>query len=154
MNAVPEISQLSSRPFRMRMSSCVSSMEEPIPGRSEEHTSDLQSHRDLHSFPTRRSSDLLCVNERGARNLTTIKQAFPYAHVVLRFLHGGAYSWQVLNALELSGMFHLPQETTDLPLVRRISLKSLLASPEIARQITQIPAPLPPALIGYSKHRR
>src|ERR1044072_8068869 len=26
--------------------------------RSEEHTSGLQSHRDLHSFPTRRSSDL------------------------------------------------------------------------------------------------
>src|SRR5215211_3222099 len=25
--------------------------------RSEEHTSELQSHRDLHSFPTRRSSD-------------------------------------------------------------------------------------------------
>src|SRR5215211_2259769 len=28
-------------------------------GRSEEHTSELQSHRDLHSFPTRRSSALL-----------------------------------------------------------------------------------------------
>src|SRR5476649_739691 len=28
--------------------------------RSEEHTSELQSHRDLHSFPTRRSSDLPC----------------------------------------------------------------------------------------------
>src|SRR3712207_1496656 len=27
--------------------------------RSEEHTSELQSRRDLHSFPTRRSSDLL-----------------------------------------------------------------------------------------------
>src|SRR5215211_422396 len=26
--------------------------------RSEEHTSELRSHRDLHSFPTRRSSDL------------------------------------------------------------------------------------------------
>src|SRR5476649_2604273 len=26
--------------------------------RSEEHTSELQLHRDLHSFPTRRSSDL------------------------------------------------------------------------------------------------
>src|SRR5262252_9247025 len=29
--------------------------------RSEEHTSELQSHRDLHSFPTRRSSDLLAL---------------------------------------------------------------------------------------------
>src|SRR5579875_3597825 len=30
--------------------------------RSEEHTSELQSHSDLHSFPTRRSSDLRCEN--------------------------------------------------------------------------------------------
>src|SRR5882672_5928712 len=30
--------------------------------RSEEHTSELQSHRDLHSFPTRRSSDLLSAH--------------------------------------------------------------------------------------------
>src|SRR5215204_3077050 len=34
--------------------------------RSEEHTSELQSHRDLHSFPTRRSSDLVGV-ARGPR---------------------------------------------------------------------------------------
>src|ERR671927_415604 len=33
-------------------------------GRSEEHTSELQSHRDLHSFPTRRSSDL-CSRPAG-----------------------------------------------------------------------------------------
>src|SRR5476649_1223372 len=32
--------------------------------RSEEHTSELQSHRDLHSFPTRRSSDLCNNNPR------------------------------------------------------------------------------------------
>src|SRR5476649_1278071 len=32
--------------------------------RSEEHTSELQSHRDLHSFPTRRSSDL-SLNRTG-----------------------------------------------------------------------------------------
>src|SRR5882672_525930 len=31
--------------------------------RSEEHTSELQSHSDLHSFPTRRSSDL-CAARR------------------------------------------------------------------------------------------
>src|SRR5882672_2971350 len=30
----------------------------PVAVRSEEHTSELQSHSDLHSFPTRRSSDL------------------------------------------------------------------------------------------------
>src|SRR5476649_1974129 len=32
--------------------------------RSEEHTSELQSHRDLHSFPTRRSSDLPVVSTK------------------------------------------------------------------------------------------
>src|SRR5476649_1932596 len=32
--------------------------------RSEEHTSELQSHRDLHSFPTRRSSDLRSCRDR------------------------------------------------------------------------------------------
>src|SRR5215204_6317256 len=32
-----------------------------VDARSEEHTSELQSHRDLHSFPTRRSSDLAPV---------------------------------------------------------------------------------------------
>src|SRR4029453_7920480 len=30
-----------------------------IERRSEEHTSELQSHSDLHAFPTRRSSDLV-----------------------------------------------------------------------------------------------
>src|SRR5476649_2819509 len=34
--------------------------------RSEEHTSELQSHRDLHSFPTRRSSDLRCRSRPAA----------------------------------------------------------------------------------------
>src|SRR5260221_692320 len=33
--------------------------------RSEEHTSELQSHRDLHSFPTRRSSDLFSSTFSG-----------------------------------------------------------------------------------------
>src|ERR1044072_9133861 len=35
------------------------------PKRSEEHTSELQSHRDLHSCPTRRSSDLSAEAARG-----------------------------------------------------------------------------------------
>src|SRR5882672_7282312 len=43
----------------------------PGANRSEEHTSELQSHSDLHSFPTRRSSDLNSrsrpVAERAAR---------------------------------------------------------------------------------------
>src|SRR5476649_129604 len=40
------------------MSSAPSSIYGVFSDRSEEHTSELQSHRDLHSFPTRRSSDL------------------------------------------------------------------------------------------------
>src|SRR5947207_2352481 len=35
--------------------------------RSEEHTSELQSHSDLHSFPTRRSSDLVLGTRRNAQ---------------------------------------------------------------------------------------
>src|SRR5882672_6036663 len=35
--------------------------------RSEEHTSELQSHSDLHSFPTRRSSDLPHLRARSTR---------------------------------------------------------------------------------------
>src|SRR5882672_1841740 len=38
----------------------------PCDQRSEEHTSELQSHSDLHSFPTRRSSDLKIVRLDGA----------------------------------------------------------------------------------------
>src|ERR1044072_3234514 len=34
--------------------------------RAEEHTSDIQQHRDLHSFPTRRSSDL-CRGRSSSR---------------------------------------------------------------------------------------
>src|SRR5476649_1189824 len=37
--------------------------------RSEEHTSELQSHRDLHSFPTRRSSDLRGGAHAGGANV-------------------------------------------------------------------------------------
>src|SRR5476649_1629386 len=39
-----------------------------IDGRSEEHTSELQSHSDLHSFPTRRSSDLFDALGRQFRH--------------------------------------------------------------------------------------
>src|SRR5215204_1133374 len=37
---------------------CAARPLERVDPRSEEHTSELQSHSDLHSFPTRRSSDL------------------------------------------------------------------------------------------------
>ncbi|GHO82321.1 hypothetical protein KSZ_03270 [Dictyobacter formicarum] len=93
------------------------------------------------------------ADHKQANRLIHAAAAFPYQHPVLRFLHGGAPGPDIWNGLELSGAFHLPQAFTDLPLVRRLSVKHLLASPEIASQIEQAPAPLPPALIGYSKHR-
>src|SRR5476649_1480747 len=40
--------------------------------RSEEHTSELQSHRDLHSFPTRRSSDLARRRDDRESGMTMI----------------------------------------------------------------------------------
>src|ERR687885_544465 len=43
-----------------------------LDARSEEHTSELQSHRDLHSFPTRRSSDLL---DEGTHRLSPRRAA-------------------------------------------------------------------------------
>src|SRR5215204_2737232 len=43
--------------------------------RSEEHTSELQSHSDLHSFPTRRSSDLIIF----AGSFRGVTQTIPLA---------------------------------------------------------------------------
>src|SRR5476649_1134858 len=48
--------------------------------RSEEHTSELQSHRDLHSFPTRRSSDLETIDEIAEQtNLLALNAAIEAA---------------------------------------------------------------------------
>src|SRR5438034_1192333 len=47
--------------------------------RSEEHTSELQSHSDLHSFPTRRSSDLTDVE---ATATAAIQRSFTGARVL------------------------------------------------------------------------
>src|SRR5579875_1728519 len=54
--------------------------------RSEEHTSELLSHSDLHSFPTRRSSDLPhLLNDAG--------KPIPHAHQARgRFSAGGSLS--------------------------------------------------------------
>jgi hypothetical protein len=95
----------------------------------------------------------LQAGQKQASKLPNPASAFPYHHPLLCLLHGGAPGPDIWNGLELSGAFHLPQAFTDLPLVQRLSVKHLLASPEIARQIECTPAPLPPALIGYSKHR-
>lgn len=94
------------------------------------------------------------ADDPQAKALTDVQMALPYASLLARILHKGASSPYVLNSLELAGMYHLPQESADLPLVRRVTGKQLLASPEIAHQIQHQPAPLAPALVGISTHRR
>jgi hypothetical protein len=95
----------------------------------------------------------LDTESKEARTLTSAAHAFPYHHAVLRFFHSGAWGCDVWNGLELSGAFHLPQEMAEVPLVKRLAVKHLLASPEIANRIRYTKGPLPPALIGYSQHR-
>src|SRR5476649_2669113 len=54
--ATSPVIRVSSRP--RRAATTATNVPAASVARSEEHTSELQSHRDLHSFPTRRSSDL------------------------------------------------------------------------------------------------
>src|ERR1044072_280538 len=49
--------------------------------RSEEHTSELQAHRDLHSFPTRRSSDLMKDHGIGPIDLLVVN-LYPFEATV------------------------------------------------------------------------
>ncbi len=93
------------------------------------------------------------ADSQQAARLCHPQHAFTWRGWLPRLLHLGALSPDVLNALELGGLFHLVQEMADLPLIRRISVKHLLASPEIMHEIEQAPTPQPPALLGHSRHR-
>jgi len=95
----------------------------------------------------------LFPEDKEAARLPSTALAFPYHHRLRRFFHAGAWGRDVWNGLELSGAYHLPQEMAEVPLVKRIAIKHMLASPEIANRIKYAQAPLPPALIGYSEHR-
>src|SRR5215218_8421829 len=50
------VAKAAAHPYRLELLEQLAQGERSV--RSEEHTSELQSHSDLHSFPTRRSSDL------------------------------------------------------------------------------------------------
>lgn len=100
------------------------------------------------------TTDCIHATHPAADRLVQVKRALPYVTTWKRLLHRGASSPWVLNSLEVAGMFHLPQESADLPLVRRTPLKQLLFSPEIAQKIQHTPAPQRPAVIGISKQRR
>src|SRR5260221_251267 len=74
-------------------------------GRSEEHTSELQSHRDLHSFPTRRSSDLASTDMAAA----PIKASQPLASTLRNGSHAGCWAiccqsepWQPVHFVSVS----------------------------------------------------
>src|SRR4030095_7390497 len=69
--------------------------------RSEEHTSELQSHRDLHSFPTRRSSDLfgLLVDDLH-RPIFWIGRIY-LAHKILSISHN--YSQRIIKLVSHRG---------------------------------------------------
>src|SRR5712692_581409 len=94
----------------------------------------------------------LSAHQRQAFSLPSAAHAFPYHHPLRRIFARG-WSSCICNGLELAGLFHLPQERSDLPLVRRISVKHLLFSPEVAHQVLHAQAPLPPVAIGTSQHR-
>lgn len=96
--------------------------------------------------------DHLEASHKKARTLWHPSYAFAYRHILLRLLYHG-WSRFVCNGLELSGLFHLPQQFTDLPLVKRISVKHLLFSPEVAHAVQQSQDALPPVIVGTSHHR-
>jgi hypothetical protein len=98
------------------------------------------------------SVELLDATQKKTKTLYLASHAFAYHHPLLRFFHQG-WSKFICNGLELSAMFHLPQQLTDLPLVKRISVKHLLFSPEVSHAVAQSQDPLPPVSIGSSKHR-
>src|SRR5476649_914447 len=70
------------RPRKSRSSSTSTSSAR---SRSEEHTSELQSHRDLHSFPTRRSSDLIIADDNRFENRAT-RSSLPTPQEIKKFL--------------------------------------------------------------------
>src|SRR5262252_8406996 len=78
--------------------------------RSEEHTSELQSHRDLHSFPTRRSSDLDGTLVDTAPDLVATLNAIfareglpPVAYDAARNMVGGGARLMIERGLRAEG---------------------------------------------------
>lgn len=99
-----------------------------------------------------KKAELVDVSHAHAKALCVPSRAFTYHHPLQRLFHQG-WSASICNGLELSGMFHLPQQFTDLPLVKRLSVKRLLFSPEVAQAIQTHSDALPAVTIGRSNHR-
>src|SRR5215204_201315 len=77
--------------------------------RSEEHTSELQSHSDLHSFPTRRSSDLAFPVQRRVAAVIRMKAhapATPEDAVILLDQPGERIPARLIESLNRVPGFH------------------------------------------------
>jgi hypothetical protein len=87
-----------------------------------------------------------------AQQLYRPTYSFPYQNVLSRLMHHGR-SDVVLNAREVSGMWHLLQTEAEAPLIERLTTRRILAHPELFKQIQQKSADFRPVLIGQSHHR-
>src|SRR5476649_2894466 len=105
----------------------------PTRRRSEEHTSELQSHRDLHSFPTRRSSDL---DERVIDGLINSLAFDPSVNVRLNALNA-LYAHSDQEVVRAGVLACLPRETNPLVQVSMIDFlvgsKAREARPELTK---------------------
>src|SRR3990172_6840749 len=82
--------------------------------RSQEHTSELQSHRDLPSSPTRRSSDLKSqLNENG--KVLALWHAFPELN------HNEAVGWEDGTTAARLAVVLLREPGEDAEVARRIA---------------------------------
>src|SRR5476649_426798 len=100
-----------------------------LQGRSEEHTSELQSHSDLHSFPTRRSSDLSFPIRQavGAGSLFNLIIALP---ATITFLaQGWGVAGKPADAVGNIAVF----------CVAALSLPALFVAPAAARWSARVP---------------
>ena len=91
-------------------------------------------------------------NTASARHLCRPEYSLPYHNAFSRLVHGG-WSSDILNAREVSGMWHLVQGQAEVPLVERHATKKILASPELFQRVRRGAFAFPPVLAGFSQHR-
>ena len=94
----------------------------------------------------------ILTNDRNVNQFCRPEWGLPYHRSFTRLLHGG-WSSTILNARELSGMWHLLQSQAEAPLVKRLATRRILAAPEVFQSIGRKATDFPPVLAGYSIHR-
>src|SRR5882672_5808678 len=112
--------------------------------RSEEHTSELQSHSDLHSFPTRRSSDLTTLAGRG---IATLERPLPVSasaqdlKSALRDLKDDDALVLWLRAADIAALGERPDKLPTVYLSGRMSGLENAPIPAAWRRITHMAYP-------------